>query len=99
MAKNRDVSKYGPSALIQMSLVPNMLLEYNSSLPVRAAEYDGMSATACAKHFKLSRVMIVDFGTPHTLLESVRASSSRVALKVTVVAVSYEFKVYTGEEI
>lgn len=99
MTRNRDVSKHGPRALIQMTSVPNTLSEYDSSLPMRAAAYDDTSAMAWAKQFKPSRVVIVDFGASDAVLESVRAAASKLAPNVTVVAVGYEAKVYTQEEI
>ncbi|USP74114.1 uncharacterized protein yc1106_01388 [Curvularia clavata] len=99
MARNRDVSKDGPRALIQMTSVPNTLSEYDSPLPMRAAAYDDMSAIAWAEQFKPSRVVIVDFGASDAVLESVRAAASKLAPNVTVIAVGYEAKVYTREEI
>lgn len=82
-----------------MTSVPNTLSEYDSSLPMRAAAYDDTSAMAWAKQFKPSRVVIVDFGASDAVLESVRAAASKLAPNVTVVAVGYEAKVYTQEEI
>ncbi|KAH7551100.1 hypothetical protein BM1_09974 [Bipolaris maydis] len=99
MARNRDASKHGPLALIQMTSVPNTLSEYDSCLPMRAAAYDDTSTMAWAEQFKPSRVVIVDFGASDAVLESVRAAASKLASNVTVVAVGYEAKVYTPEEI
>ncbi|XP_014559589.1 hypothetical protein COCVIDRAFT_13494 [Bipolaris victoriae FI3] len=99
MARNRDVSKHGPRALIQMTSVPNTLPRYESPLPMKAATYDDTSTMAWAEQFDPSRVVIVDFGASNAVLESVRAAASKLAQKVTVVAVGYEAKVYTQEEI
>lgn len=82
-----------------MTSVLNKLSVYGSSLPMTAAAYNDMSAMEWAEQFKPSRVVIVDFGASDAVLESVRAAASRLAPNVTVVAVGYEAKVYTQEEI
>ncbi|EUC43340.1 hypothetical protein COCMIDRAFT_101129 [Bipolaris oryzae ATCC 44560] len=99
MSRNRDVSKHGPRALIQMTSIPNTLPRYDSPLPMKASPYDGTDAMAWAEQFKPSRVVIVDFGASDAILESVRATASKLAPNITVVAVGYEAKVYTKEEI
>ncbi|KAF5852810.1 hypothetical protein GGP41_008232 [Bipolaris sorokiniana] len=95
MAGNRDVSKHGPLALIQMTSVPDKLSEYDSALPTRAAAYDDTSAMGWVEQLNPSRVVIVNFGASDAVLESVRAAASKLAPNITVVAVDYEAKVYT----
>jgi hypothetical protein len=99
LARNRDVQKFGPRALLQVTSAPETLPRYETALPLKAASYDDSSALAWTEQFKPSRIVIVDFGASDAVLEALVTNSSRIAANVTVVAVGYEAKVYTQEEI
>jgi len=99
LARNRDVEKLGPKALLQLTSAPDTLPQYETALPVKTASYDDSSAMAWTDQFKPSRIVIVDFGASDAVLEAVVMRPSSIAVNVTVVAVGYEAKVYTQEEI
>jgi hypothetical protein len=99
LARNRDVLKNGPLALLQLTSAPNTLPNYQTALPVQTAAYDDSGAILWAEHFKPLRIIIVDFGASDARLESLVTSASKLAANVTVIAVGYEAKVYTQEEI
>lgn len=62
LARNQDVSKRGPLALLQFTLASSTLAAYDTALPVRSASYDDSSTMAWVQQFKPSRVVIVDYG-------------------------------------
>ncbi|KAJ4362163.1 hypothetical protein N0V95_001511 [Ascochyta clinopodiicola] len=99
LARNRDVERLGPKALLQLTSAPDTLPRYETALPVMTASYDDSSAMVWTEQFKPSRIVIVDFGASDAVLEALVAKSSDIATNVTVVAVGYEAKVYTQEEI
>lgn len=99
LARNRDVEKLGPKALLQLTSAPDTLSRYETALPLKTASYNDPSAMAWVEQFKPSRVVIVDFGATDAVLEAVVTRSSSTAASVTVIAVGYEAKVYTQKEI
>ncbi|EAT86542.2 hypothetical protein SNOG_05478 [Parastagonospora nodorum SN15] len=72
---------------------------YESSLPVKNVSYEDLSAMSWVERFKPSRVVIVDYGASDATLQSLIASASDVVANITVVAVGYEAKVYTRQDI
>ncbi|KAH5389929.1 hypothetical protein HBI32_244440 [Parastagonospora nodorum] len=99
LARNRDVSKHGPLALLQFTSAPSTLAMYGSALPVKNVSYEDLSAMSWVGRFKPSRVVIVDYGASDAMLQSLIASASDVVANITVVAVGYEAKVYTRQDI
>lgn len=99
LARNRDVSRHGPLALLQLTSAPNTLSQYETTLSGKAASYDDGEAIEWVKQFSPSRIVIVDFGASDTVLKKLVTSASGIAANVTVVGVGYEAKVYTQEEI
>jgi hypothetical protein len=99
LARNRDVARHGPIALLQMSSAPDTLPRYDTALPVKTASYDDGSAVSWTEQFKPSRIVIVDFGAADAVLKELVELASQSTDNVMVVAVGYEAKVYTQEEI
>ncbi|KAI8937539.1 hypothetical protein NX059_005257 [Plenodomus lindquistii] len=100
MARNRDVRGDGPLAMLQVSSKPAMLGRYETELPMMAVAYEDVkSATQWVGQFMPKRVVVVDFGAPDSVVESVVKCISDVCARVTVIAVGYEAKIYTPEEL
>ena len=100
-ARNRDTAKHGPLGLMQLTSAPETLPSFETSLPLKAAKYDDEQAVSWISDLKPSRVVIVDFGAPDAALQSLLKGISTVAssASVTVLAVGYENKIYSPEEL
>jgi len=99
LARRRDVSKDSPIAFLQLTSAPGTLAKYDTTLPVKSASYDNSSAMSWVQQFKSSRVVNVDYGASDATLQSLIASTLEIVPNLTVVAVHYEAKVYTQQEI
>ncbi|KAK3192351.1 hypothetical protein K4F52_001564 [Lecanicillium sp. MT-2017a] len=101
MARNRDAANNGPLGLLQLTSAPDTLPSLKTQLPVRSTSYTDSEAVAWLENLEPSRVVIVDFGAPDAALQSLLASLSNLATSpsLTILAVGYENKVYTANEI
>lgn len=102
MTRNRDTSTLGPFALVQLTSAPEAVPSFDTQLPVKSAAYtDIPSAVSWAADFKPARIVVVDFGASDAVLQNIRAAiaKSLPTATVTVVAVGYENKIYTAEEL
>jgi hypothetical protein len=99
LARNRDVDRHGPIALLQLTSVPDALWQYESNLPAKAAFYDDVGVITWVEQSKPERIVVVDFGASNAVLKKLADSASNIAANVTVVGVGYEAKVYSQEEI
>lgn len=99
LARNRDTASSGPLALLQLTSAPETLPQSETNLPVKSMSYSDLDSVSWAQHFQPSRIVILDFGAPDAVLESVRSSSSKIAASVTVISIGYEAKVYKPEEL
>lgn len=104
LARNRDVAAHGPLGLMQLTSAPETLPAFDTELPVRSASYadaDTAAAVSWVAEKKPKRIVIVDFGASDAVLQTLVASLSEAVAEaaVVVIAVGFENKVYTTEEL
>ncbi|RYP37976.1 hypothetical protein DL767_002704 [Monosporascus sp. MG133] len=99
LARNRNRASQGPLALLQLSSVPDSLARYpGATLPMKYAHYNESDAMAWVPGFKPARIVIVDFGAPKAVGESISAAASRLSPSVTFLRVGAEAKIYSDAE-
>lgn len=101
LARNRDTAKDGPLGLLQLTSAPDTLPSLETQLPVKSTSYTDSEAVTWLEKLEPTRIVIVDFGAPDAALQSLLASLSNLPISpsLTILAVGYENKVYTADEI
>ncbi|RYP20504.1 hypothetical protein DL765_002749 [Monosporascus sp. GIB2] len=100
LARNRNSASHGPLAFLQISSVPDSLAQYPGvTLPMKYAHYNEPDAMVWVSGFKPARIVIVDFGAPKAVGESMSAAASRVSPSVTFLRVGAEAKMYSDAEL
>lgn len=101
LARNRNSSKHGPLGLLQLTSAPQTLPSFQTSLPVKAATYTDEQAPLWIGQFKPTRVVVIDFGAPDAVLQSLLSLLPTIvsSASVTVLSVGYENKIYSPEEL
>lgn len=99
LTRNR-VSSSAPLALLQLSSDPDSLPRYpEAGLPTKQAKYDEPDAVAWLAGFHPERVVIVDFGAPKAVTDSVLDAAQAVVPSILLLAVGVEAKMYSPEEL
>ncbi|OAA76129.1 hypothetical protein LEL_05813 [Akanthomyces lecanii RCEF 1005] len=100
LTRNRDTAAHGPLALLQLTSAPETLPSFDTQLPVKSASYTEIDAAVSwvAEHTP-SRVVIVDFGASDATLQTLLAAVGSTSASATVVAVGYENRIYSSEEL
>ncbi|KAK3322670.1 hypothetical protein B0H66DRAFT_554915 [Apodospora peruviana] len=101
LARNRSVDADGPLGLLQLTSVPGTLAKFDTGLPIKSLRYDELKeGVEWALGFNPRRIVVVDCGSSAKAVEELAEalSSSVEEMKVTVVAVGQEAKVYSDEE-
>lgn len=101
LAKNRDLAAQGPLALLQLTSAPDTLPSFPcTDLPIKAARYGDQDAITWVAIIHPKRIVIVDFGASDEVVQSLHASASSLCPNaVTIIAVGFEAKVYSPEEL
>lgn len=101
LTRNRNSSEHGPMGLLQLTSAPQTLPSFQTSLPVKTASYADEQAPSWIGQFKPSRVVVVDFGAPDAVLQSLFTKLHTIvsSASVSVLSVGYENKIYSSEEL
>lgn len=109
LARNRNVATSSPAALLQLTSSPRTLASFTdnkspSPLTIKSAAYTEPmdDAMSWIREAAPSRVVVIDFGAPASVLdgfmEALSTSAIAPASAITVIQVGQESKVFTGAE-